>query len=161
MDVWGSPRRWDRGSWGEQQIIYRPGLENSFRGTLRLDCHAQTGVLVSIPRPRVTSLVVNMETKFSGSSKTACPPSPCFKHKGLLPSRGSENPVNSLLLFLWPGCRRCIYNPPLTDINYLRLWIQIDFSPQTWHLELDVLFLGCCDSNHEIPEHGAWRFHGD
>lgn len=45
------------------------------------------------------SLVANMETKFSGSSKMDCPPSPCFKHKGLLSSRGSEKPVNSLSYF--------------------------------------------------------------
>ena len=69
------------------------------------------------------SLVVNMKREFSGSSEMACLPFPRFKHKGLSSSRGSEKPVKFLLLFLWPGCRRCIYNLPLTDINYLRLWI--------------------------------------
>lgn len=78
-------------------------------------------------RHSTSSLMVNMEVKFSG--KTVHCPSSSSKHGELSFPAGSEKPVEYRLLCMWPTRRGCIYHPSPITFNYPGLQLLIFFSP--------------------------------
>lgn len=91
MGVCGSPRRWDHGDWCEIDLL-QASTEHSLPGATAVGPSCTGWCYSKCSGAGVAGLMVNMETKFSGSSKTSCRP-PCSKRKGLSSSVGSENPV--------------------------------------------------------------------